>query len=112
MDVVYRLGEANAGEVARALEDQPAYNSVRVTLGILEKKGYLIHRQDGPRYVYRPTIATDKARRSAMRHVLQTFFRGSPTAAILSLLDGSARLSQRELDEIAHAIAQARKQEA
>jgi predicted transcriptional regulator len=111
MDVVYRLGEANAAEVARALEDQPAYNSVRVTLGILEKKGYLTHRQDGPRYVYRPTIATDKARRSAMRHVLQTFFRGSPSAAILSLLDGSARLSQQELDEIAHAIAQARKQE-
>jgi predicted transcriptional regulator len=111
MDVVYRLGEANAAEVARALEDQPAYNSVRVTLGFLEKKGFLAHRQDGPRYVYRPTIATDKARRSAMRHVLQTFFRGSPSAAILSLLDGSARLSQRELDEIAHAIAQARKQE-
>src|SRR5690242_638282 len=111
MDVLYRLGEGNAAEVARTLGDQAAYNSVRVTLGILEKKGLLTHRTDGPRYVYRPVIETDKARRSAMRHVLQTFFSGSPSAAILSLLDGSARLSQQELDDIAQAISQARKQE-
>lgn len=111
MDVIYRLGEANAAEVARALPDRPATNAIRVTLGILEKKGFVQHRQDGPRYVYKPTIAPDTARRSAMRHMLQTFFRGSSTAAILALLDGSGRMSQRELDEIAHAIAQARKQE-
>ena len=109
MDVIYRLGEANAAEVARALPDHPASNAIRVTLGILEKKGYVSHRQDGPRYAYKPTIAPDTARRSAMRHMLQTFFRGSSKAAILALLDG--RMSQRELDEIAHAIAQARKQE-
>ncbi len=109
MDVIYRLGEANAAEVAHALPDRPATNAIRVTLGILEKKGFVSHRQDGPRYVYKPTIAPDTARRSAMRHVLQTFFRGSSKAAILALLDG--RMSQRELDEIAHAIAQARKQE-
>ncbi|HEY2805543.1 MAG TPA: BlaI/MecI/CopY family transcriptional regulator [Gemmatimonadales bacterium] len=111
MDAIYRLGEASAAEVARTLDDAAGQNSVRVTLSILEKKGFLLHRQDGPRYVYRPTVATDKARRSAMRHVLKTFFSGSPSAAILSLLDGTARLSQQELDDIAQAISQARKQE-
>jgi len=111
MDVVYRLGSASAAEVARALPDQPAYNAVRVTLGILEKKGLLRHSQDGPRYIYRPTIAPEKAQQSAMKHVLRTFFRGSPKAAILTLLDGSAPLGPEELDEIARAIAQARQKE-
>jgi len=112
MDAVYRLGEASAAEVARALPDQPAYNAVRVTLGILEKKGFLRHRQDGPRYVYFPTIAREKAKHSAMKHVLRTFFQGSPSAAILALLGGeAAKLSRKDLDEIAAAIAQARKKE-
>lgn len=109
MDVVYRLGEAGAGDVAGALPDKPSYNTVRVTLGILEKKGFLRHRQDGARYIYLPTIAAERARKSAMKHVVSTFFQGSPGAAILALLDGSAaRLDRRELDEIAHAIEQAR----
>src|SRR2546427_8553872 len=100
MDALYRLGEASAAEVARALPDRRAGNTVRVILGILEKRGFVNHRQDGPRYAYRPTIAPGAARRSAMRHVLETFFRGSSKAAILALLDGSARLSRQELDEI------------
>jgi predicted transcriptional regulator len=109
MDIVYRQGEAGAGDVARLLPDKPSYNTVRVTLGILEKKGYLRHRQDGARYIYRPTIAADRARKSAMKHVISTFFQGSPGAAILALLDGStAQLDRRELDEIAQAIEQAR----
>ena len=112
MDAIYRLGEASAAEVAKALPDRVAYNAVRVTLGILEKKGFLKHRQEGPRYVYLPTIAAAKAQQSAMKHVLATFFRGSPSAAILALLgDGAAKLSRSELDEIARAIAQARKEE-
>ena len=112
MDVIYRLGEASAADVVRALPDRPAYNTIRVTLGILEKKGFLKHRQEGPRYVYEPTIAAAKAQQSALKHLLQTFFRGSPSAAILTLLDGSsARLSAKELDAIARAIAQARKKE-
>jgi predicted transcriptional regulator len=110
MDAVYRLGEASAADVARLLPDHPAYNTVRVTLGILEKKGFLSHRQDGPRYVYRPTIAPEKAQQSAIRHVMKTFFQGSPSAAILALLDGG-RLSRKDLDEIAAAISQARKKE-
>jgi predicted transcriptional regulator len=112
MDAVYRFGEASAADVARVLPDKPAYNAVRVTLGILEKKGFLKHRQDGPRYMYSPTIAPEKAQQSAMKHVLRTFFRGSPSAAILALLgDSAARLSPKDLDEIASAIAQARKKE-
>ena len=108
MDIVYRLGEAGAGEVAKLLSDTPSYNSVRVTLGILEKKGFLRHRQDGPRYIYAPTIAAERARRTAMKHVVSTFFQGSPGAAILALLDGTARLGRDELDEIAEAIDHAR----
>jgi predicted transcriptional regulator len=113
MDVVYRLGEASAADVARGLPDHPAYNAVRVTLGILEKKGFLKHRTDGPRYVYFPTIAREKAKVSALKHVLRTFYQGSPSAAILALLGGeTATLSQQDLDEIAAAIAQARTKEA
>src|SRR4249920_2304053 len=112
MDAVYRLGEASAADVASALPDRPAYNAVRVTLGILEKKGFLKHRQDGPRYVYAPVIARDKAKQSAMKHVLRTFFQGSPSAAILALLGGEAsKLSRQDLDDIAAAIARARTKE-
>lgn len=112
MDAIYRLGEASAADVASALPDHPAYNAVRVTLGILEKKGHLKHRTEGPRYVYFPTVAREKAKQSAMKHVLRTFFQGSPSAAILALLGGEvSKLSQKDLDEIAGAIAQARTKE-
>jgi predicted transcriptional regulator len=110
MDIVYRLGEAGAGEVAAKMRADPGYDSVRVTLGILEKKGHLIHRQDGRRYVYIPTVPHKKATRNAMRNLLQTFFRGSPSKAVLSLLDmSSKRLSKSELDEIAEWIEKERK---
>ncbi len=105
MDIVYRLGEAGANDVASKMRDDPGYDSVRVTLGILEKKGHLKHRQDGRRYVYIPTVPHKKATQSAFRNLLQTFFRGSPSKAVLSLLDmSSRRLSRRELDEIAEWI--------
>ena len=110
MDIVYRLGEAGASEVCARMRDDPGYDSVRVTLGILERKGHLKHRQDGRRYVYSPTVPHQKATRSAMRNLLQTFFRGSPSKAVLSLLDmSSERLSRSELDEIAEWIENERK---
>lgn len=110
MDVMYRLGEAGASEVAAKMRDDPGYDSVRVTLGILEKKGHLKHRQDGRRYVYMPTVPHKKATQSAMRNMLRTFFRGSPSKAVLSLLDmSSKRLSKSELDEIAEWIENERK---
>jgi predicted transcriptional regulator len=102
MDVLYRLGEAGAAEVVQHLSDRPAYNSVRVTLGILERKGIVRHRQDGARYVYAPTVSAEKVRASALRHLVRTFFRDSPSKAILTLLDSpSTRLSREELNELA-----------
>jgi predicted transcriptional regulator len=102
MDILYRLGEAGAAEVVEHLPDRPAYNSVRVTLGILERKGMVRHRQDGNRYVYAPTVPAEKARESAMRDLVRTFFRGSPSKAILTLLDSpSTRLTAEELNELA-----------
>ncbi len=109
MDAVYRLGEAAAADVVKRLADPPAYNSVRVTLGILEKKGFLKHRRDGQRHIYYPTIPAHKAKRSAMGHLLRTFFASSPSSAILTLLDMSvSKLSKGQLDEIAAWIEQAR----
>ncbi len=110
MDIVYRLGEAGATEVAAKMRDDPGYDSVRVTLGILKKKGHLKHRQDGRRYVYSPTVPHQKATQGALRNLLRTFFRGSPSKAVLSLLDmSSSKLSRRELDEIAEWIENERK---
>ena len=84
------------------MEDSPGYDSVRITLGILAKKGHLKHRKDGRRYIYAPTVPLDKASRSAARNLLRTFFSGSPSKAILTMLDvSSSRLTKKELDEIA-----------
>jgi BlaI family penicillinase repressor len=102
MDALYQLGDASVADVARKLGDEAGYDSVRVTLGILEKKGQVTHREDGRRYVYRSMVPQAKARKTALRDVLKTFFGGSPSKAILTLLDMSAaRLSSGELDEIA-----------
>ena len=112
MDIVYRLGEASVADVVRLMPDEPAYNSVRVTLGILEKKGYVRHRKEGPRYLYAPVVAPDTATRSALNHLMKTFFSGSPSKAILTLLDmTSTRLSDDELKEIADWIEEAKKKD-
>lgn len=108
MNIVYRLGEASVADVVARMENEPAYDSVRVTLGILEKKGHVKHRQEGRRYVYRPTVSHEKASRSATRNLIQTFFRGSPSRAILTLL-GMSELSREELDEIARVIEEERR---
>jgi BlaI family penicillinase repressor len=108
MDIVYRLGEASAADVAGRMDPDPGYDSVRVTLGILEKKGHVKHRSEGRRYVYSPTVPHEAASRSAIRNVLHTFFRGSPSRAILALL-GMSRLSREELDVIAKWIEEERK---
>ncbi len=101
MDIVYRLEEASVADVAGRIPDDPGYDSIRVTLGILEKKGHVSHRQEGRRYLYRPTVSHAKATKSALRNVLRTFFGGSPSRAVLTLLDMSAaKLSPEELDEI------------
>ncbi|HKP75787.1 MAG TPA: BlaI/MecI/CopY family transcriptional regulator [Longimicrobiaceae bacterium] len=87
MDAIYRRGRATAAEVLADLPDPPSYSAVRGMLRLLEDKGYLRHEQDGPRYVYLPTTERDEARRSALAHLLRTFFDNSRESAVAALLD-------------------------
>jgi len=110
IDILYSNGRSTAAEVQNALPDPPSYSAVRAMLRILEEKGHVRHEQDGPRYVYLPTVARDNAKRSAMRHMLRTFFDGSTEQAISALLDdASTNLSEAELDRLARMINQARR---
>lgn len=109
MDILYANGRATAAEVQGAMPEAPSYSAVRAMLRILEDKGHVRHEQAGPRYVYVPTVGRDKAKRSALRHMLQTFFDGSAEQAISALLDeSSSTLSDAELDRLARMIQQAR----
>jgi BlaI family penicillinase repressor len=97
MDIVYELKEATAQQVQGRLPEAPGYSAVRALLRVLENKGHLDHRQDGPRYVYLPRLAKDKARRSELRHLLKTFFDNSTEDAMAALLDISEdRLSEED----------------
>jgi predicted transcriptional regulator len=110
LDILYQRGRATAADVQVALPEPPSYSAVRALLRILEEKGHVRHEQDGPRYVYVPTLGRENAKRSALRHILQTFFDGSAEQAISALLDGSsAKLSRAELDRLARLIESARK---
>ena len=110
LDILYESGQATAADVQAALPEPPSYSAVRALLRILEDKGHVRHQQDGPRYVYVPTLAHDNAKRSALHHVLKTFFDGSAEQAISALLDeGSSKLSSAELDRLARLIDTARK---
>jgi BlaI family transcriptional regulator, penicillinase repressor len=110
VDILYTQGRATAAEVQSALPDPPSYSAVRAMLRILEEKGHVRHEQDGPRYVYLPTVARDSAKKSALRHVLRTFFDGSTEQAISALLDeASTKMSDAELDRLARMIDQARR---
>jgi predicted transcriptional regulator len=110
LDILYQHGRATAAEVQAALPEPPSYSAVRALLRILEDKGHVRHEQDGPRYIYVPTLGRENAKRSALRHILQTFFDGSTEQAISALLDdSSAKLSRAELDRLARLIESARK---
>ena len=105
MDTVYALGEAGVADVVEYLGDASAYDSVRVTLGVLERKGYLEHRRDGNRNIYFPTIPTEDVRNSAMRQLARTFFGGSPAKAALAFLNLSDKdMSQAELEGLARLV--------
>src|SRR3954465_5644737 len=110
MDVIYRRGRATAAEVLEDMPDPPSYSAVRAMLRLLEEKGHVRHEQDGPRYVYLPTVNRDKARVSAMRHLVGTFFRGSTEDAVGALLEGDARMGDDELERLARLIATAKKE--
>ncbi len=105
MDIIYRLGEATAAEVMENLPDPPSYSAVRALMRILEEKTHLRHRQEGPRYVYTPTVPLDAAKQSALKHVLSTFFEGSVSQAVAALLDlGRDDLTDAELERLARLI--------
>ncbi len=111
MDILYQRGRATAAEIQAALPDPPTYSAVRAKLRVLEEKGHVRHVEEALRYVYLPTVARDSARRSAMRHLVSTFFEGSVEQAVVALLDLSAAdLSPQELDHIAGLIEQAKKE--
>ncbi len=95
MDVLYMKGKATAGDVMEALPEAPGYSAVRTLLRILEEKGHIRHEKAGPKYVFIPTVHREKARQSALRHLIQTFFGGSPSQAAVALLD----LSVTEIPE-------------
>lgn len=112
MDIIYTMGRATASEVLERIPDPPSYSAVRAMLRILEEKGHLTHAQDGPRYVYSPTVPREEAKESALKHLLRTFFGGSTTAAVAALLDLKADdLSEPELDRLSHLIENARQGE-
>jgi predicted transcriptional regulator len=111
MEVVYRLGRATAADVHESLPDPPTYSTIRALLRVLEDKGHLRHEQDGPRYVFLPTLPRDKARRSALRQLVHTFFEGSTAQAVAALLgEPGARLTDEDLDRLSRLIDQARKE--
>jgi predicted transcriptional regulator len=111
MDVVYRLGKATVTDVLERLPDPPSYSAVRALMRILEEKGHLSHEQDGPRYVYLPTVPRDAAQASALSHLVRTFFGGSAEAAVAALLDLPEHgMSEGELTRLSRLIDEARGQ--
>ncbi len=111
MDIVYEMKEATAQQVLERLAAPPSYSAVRALLRVLEQKGHLLHRQDGPRYVFVPRLPKDKARRSALAHLKRTFFDGSATDVVAALLDLSEEdLSEDDYRTLADLIDKARKE--
>jgi predicted transcriptional regulator len=112
LDVLYRARRATCAEVQKTMTDPPSYSAVRTFLRILEEKGLVRHEQDGARYVYIPTVERERASRSALRHVLNTFFGGSVTQAISALLDeDSKHLSEKDWQRLSVMIEEARRED-
>jgi BlaI family transcriptional regulator, penicillinase repressor len=111
MDVIYRRGRASVAEVRNDLPDPPSYSAVRAMLGLLEDKGYLRHQQQGLKYVYLPADDTGKVRDSALKHMVATFFGGSPERAVAALLEMSdSKLSAKEKQYLSQLIKKAQQE--
>jgi predicted transcriptional regulator len=111
MDILYRRAHATAHEVLEDLADPPSYSAVRALLRLLEERGHVKHVQDGQRYVYAPAVARGDARKSALAHVVRTFFAGSVEQAVATLVESSrTKLSRDELDRLADVIDRAKKE--
>ena len=111
MDIIYQSGQATAAGVMESLPDPPSYSAVRALLRVLEEKGHVRHKHDGPRYVFYPTVSRHRARQSALKQVVGTFFEDSTEQTVATLLDMSAKeMSDVELDRLAELIEQARRE--
>jgi predicted transcriptional regulator len=111
MDILYQRGKASASEVREAMEAAPGYSAVRAMLRVLEEKGHVKHQAEGLKYVYVPVVARDKAKRSAVKHVMETFFNGSAEQIVAALLDvSSTRLTREELDRMSEMIEAAKRE--
>lgn len=111
LQILYGRGEATAAEVRAAMEDPPSYSAVRATLRVLELEGHVRHRQDGPRYVFRPAESRSQASRSAMKRLVETFFDGSAERALAALLETRGkRPSDAELRRLESLVRKARKE--
>jgi len=111
MDILYRLGRATAADVMAALPGDPSYSTVRTQLRVLESKGHVRHEEHGLRYVYIPAVPRHAARKSALRHLVETFFEGSIEKTVAALLGAEgARLTEDELERIANLVVKARKE--
>ena len=111
MDALYRLGRATAGEVMGAVPGAPSYSTIRTQLRVLEAKGHVRHEEQGLRYVYAPTIPRHSARKSALKHLVDTFFDGSSAKVVAALLGGEAsRITDDDLDRITELVKNARKE--
>ena len=111
VEILIRRGQASAAEVLADLPDPPSYSAVRALLRTLEEKGVVTHREDGPRYVYEPTVPRERERTSALAHLVKTFFDGSTTQAMVALLDISdRRLSEEEVERLNRLIEQSRQE--
>jgi predicted transcriptional regulator len=109
MDIVFQLGRASVAEVLKELPDPPSYSAVRGMLRLLEDKGYVRHKQDGLRYVYLPTAGQQQAQHSALRHMVRTFFGGSPSSAAAALLElPDAKLTTDDIARLQKLIKQAK----
>lgn len=111
MDILYKRGRATGNEVLDDLPGTPHYSTVRTQLRVLEEKGHVTHEEDGVRYVYMPALPRRAARKSALRHLVDTFFDGSAEQVVAAVLGGEgSKLSEEELDRIADLVAKARKE--
>jgi predicted transcriptional regulator len=112
MEILYQHGKTSASDVMKLMENAPGYSAVRAMLRVLEEKGHVKHEAEGLKYVYVPTVGREKAKRSAVKHVLETFFNGSPEQIVAALLDvSSTRLTRGELDRMAEMIEKAKREE-
>jgi predicted transcriptional regulator len=112
MDILYQRGKVPAAAVREAMPDAPSYSAVRAMLRVLEEKGHVKHQAEGLKYVYVPTVTRDKAKRSAVKHLLDTFFADSPAQIVAALLDvSSTRLTREELDRMSEMIEKVKKEE-